>query len=385
MAEIKNVHVREIGAPASKVGEILDTLGSVDDRLWATDIWVAEPVFFDRPLGVGAVGGHGSIRYSVIGYEPGRRIVFRFAPDGGLAGVHGFEIAPVGTDRTRITHFLDAETSAWMRPLVPILIAWHDAMVETAFDRAEREATGSLAPPTRIPRWLRIVNGIDIAIGRTLGQLPPRLDRDRRRPPGYRLLRPSAMLVPGMLAALAAIHAAWALGWRWPGHDDESLAERVVGAGAELPPEPVVWAVAGLLGIAAAVVAAVGAGRRERVLRAATWSIAGGLIVRGAVLVPIDLIGGLDSEFARLDVAVYSPLASHWESEPVSSRAAPGQEPAPRTSPRPGWGGRPRKRELLALRWRDVDWQAARIQFDVTSSVASSERPGRSASGGASD
>lgn len=87
---------------------------------------------FDRPLGVGAAGGHGSIRYSVIEYELGRRIVFRFAPDGGLAGVHGFELEPVGTDRTSITHFLDAEAPAWMRPLVPILIGWHDAMVETA-------------------------------------------------------------------------------------------------------------------------------------------------------------------------------------------------------------------------------------------------------------
>ncbi len=70
--------------------------------------------------------------------------------------------------------------------------------------------------------------------------------------------------VGAVLAAIAAIHAAWALGWRWPGYDDESLAERVVGAGAQLPPEPVVWAVAALLGIGAAVVAAVGAGRRER-------------------------------------------------------------------------------------------------------------------------
>ena len=181
MVGIQNAHVREIGAPTSEVGEVLDTLGSVDDRLWATDIWVAEPVVFDRPLGVGAEGGHGSIRYSVIAYEPGRRIVFRFAPGGGLAGVHGFELAPVGTERTRLTHFLDAEISGWMRPLMPILIGWHDAMVETAFDRAEREATGSLARPTRIPRWLRIVNGIEIAIGRTFGKLPPRGDRDRRR------------------------------------------------------------------------------------------------------------------------------------------------------------------------------------------------------------
>jgi len=309
MAKIRNVHAREIAAPVSDVGEILDTLGSVDDRLWASGIWVAEPVAFDRPLGVGAEGGHGSIRYSVIAYEPGRRIVFRFAPGGGLAGLHGFELAPVASDRTRITHFLDAESAAWMRPLMPILIGWHDAMVETAFDRAEQEATGSLARPTCVPRWLRTVNGIEIALGRTLGTLPPRSDRDGGRLSlGNRLFRPSATLVPAVLAAIAAIHAAWALGWRWPGYDDESLAERVMGAGAQLPPEPAVWAVAALLGIAAAVVAAVGAGRNERVLRAATWSVAGVLVVRGALSIPIDLITGLDNEFARLDLAVYSPL-----------------------------------------------------------------------------
>ncbi len=62
MAKIHNVHAREIAAPVEVVGEILDTLGSADDRVWATDIWVAEPVVFDRPLAVGAAGGHGSIR-----------------------------------------------------------------------------------------------------------------------------------------------------------------------------------------------------------------------------------------------------------------------------------------------------------------------------------
>ncbi len=59
MTRITNVHTREIAAPAAMVGEILGTLGSEHDRLWASDIWLAEPVVFDRPLGVGAVGGHG--------------------------------------------------------------------------------------------------------------------------------------------------------------------------------------------------------------------------------------------------------------------------------------------------------------------------------------
>lgn len=308
MTKISNVHVREIAAPAAVLGELLDTLGSADDRLWATDIWVAEPVLFDRPLGVGADGGHGSIRYSVVEYEPGRRIVFEFSPDGGMSGTHGFEIEALGPDRGRLTHFLEARTSRWMRPLVPILIGWHDAMVETALDRAELGATGSLKRPTGIPRWLRIVNGTEIALGRALGKFPPPAERDTGRLPlGYRMFRPAVIIVPTALAAIAAIHAAWALGWRWPGGTDEALAERVVGAGAELPAEPIVWALAALIGAAATVVAAVGAGRRERFLRAATWTVAGVLIARGASI-PIDLIGGLDSTYAQLDLAVYSPL-----------------------------------------------------------------------------
>jgi hypothetical protein len=56
------------------------------------------------------------------------------------------------------------------------------------------------------------------------------------------------------------------------------------------------------------VVAAVGAGRRERFLRAATWTVAGVLIARGALYIPVDLIGGLDTTYAQLDLALYSPL-----------------------------------------------------------------------------
>ncbi len=45
MTKISNVHMREIAAPAAVLGQILNTLGSSDDRLWASDIWVAEPAF----------------------------------------------------------------------------------------------------------------------------------------------------------------------------------------------------------------------------------------------------------------------------------------------------------------------------------------------------
>jgi hypothetical protein len=122
------------------------------------------------------------------------------------------------------------------------------------------------------------------------------------------MVRPARIAVPAGLGATAAIHAAWALGWRWPGGTDAALAARVVGAGATLPRAPLIWAVAGVLGASATVVAMVGAGRSEPLLRAGTWGIAAVLIARGAVFIPVHLIGGLDSRFARLDLALYSPL-----------------------------------------------------------------------------
>jgi hypothetical protein len=334
MTGISNVHTREIAAPAAMVGEILDTLGSEHDRLWASDIWVAEPVVFDRPLGVGAVGGHGSIRYSVIEYRPGRRVVFEFSPGGGLSGRHGFELERLGPNRCRLTHFLEAETSRRMRLIVPLLVGWHDVMVETAFDRAELEATGSLQRRTRIPRWLRIANRTEIALAGALGKLPSGSGRGRR-PRGYRTFRAARVLVPTALGAIAAVHAAWALGWRWPGGTDQALADRVVGAGAQLPPDAAVWAVAAALAAAAALVAAVGAGRRERLVRAGSWGVAAVLVTRGAVYVPIDLFEGLDSLYARLDLALYSPLCIALGLGAAIVARGPEEDPAaPRTAER---------------------------------------------------
>jgi hypothetical protein len=221
-----------------------------------------------------------------------------------------------------------------MRPFVPILIGWHDAMVETAFDRAELEATGALRRRTRIPRWLRSLNGAEIAVGRALGKLPPSVARDPgRAAPGDRMVRPARIAVPPALGAVAAIHAAWALGWRWPGGTDAALAERVVGAGAELPQAPVIWAVAAALGASATVAAMVGAGRSEPLLRAGTWGIAAVLIARGAVFIPVDLLGGLDSRFARLDLALYSPLCLALGLGAAIVARGPGPSPAS-SSPR---------------------------------------------------
>jgi hypothetical protein len=47
---------------------------------------------FDRPLAVGAIGGHGPIRYVVEAYDPGAMIRFRFTRPAGFDGVHGFTV-----------------------------------------------------------------------------------------------------------------------------------------------------------------------------------------------------------------------------------------------------------------------------------------------------
>jgi hypothetical protein len=111
-------------------------------------------------------------------------------------------------------------------------------------------------------------------------------------------------VIPGTLGGLAALHAAWALGWRWPGGSDRELAERVVGPGAELPSPAMIWSVAGVLTVAAVSVRAGAQGR----VRIAAWTVAAVLTARGLAAIPVALAGGLGPIYNRLDLALYSPL-----------------------------------------------------------------------------
>lgn len=133
--------------------------------------------------------------------------------------------------------------------------------------------------------------------------------------PGDRLTRVCRVAVPTTLTALAALHAAWALGWRWPGGSDQAFAEHVLserertrlGSG-ELAPAAATWAVALALLGSAATVRTVGTNTRSRALRGAAWGVSGVLLARGVVYVPSDLIGGLSDTYERLDLTIYSPL-----------------------------------------------------------------------------
>src|SRR5258708_20958195 len=77
--KMSNVHERTIATPAARVGALLDTLASADDKFWPHENWPG--VKFNLPLQVGATGGHGTGPYTGSSYTPGRHIRFEFVGD----------------------------------------------------------------------------------------------------------------------------------------------------------------------------------------------------------------------------------------------------------------------------------------------------------------
>ena len=152
---VLNVHERVLDASASRVGALLDSLASSDDALWPHDRWPA--MSFDRPLEVGAVGGHGPVRYSVEAYDPGQRVRFRFTAPRGFDGTHGYYVEPLDEERTVLRHVLEMQATG------PALVSWplvfrplHDALIEDSLDRAEQHL-GMTPHPRSWPVWVRVL------------------------------------------------------------------------------------------------------------------------------------------------------------------------------------------------------------------------------------
>ncbi|MFJ3333237.1 DUF2867 domain-containing protein [Streptomyces sp. NPDC086766] len=158
MPTLRNVHERIVQAPAETVGALVDRLSAPDDPLFPTPVWPA--MVLDRPLGVGADGGHGRIRYRVTAYEPGRSVRFDTTEDGLGTGYHRFDVEPLGPHRCRISHVLEVSMSAGKFAFCKLAIEpVHDTMVEEILDNAERAALGALPrPPARRPRRALLVN-----------------------------------------------------------------------------------------------------------------------------------------------------------------------------------------------------------------------------------
>ena len=155
--KVTNVHQRLLHASPERVGALIDALSSPNDGLWPHG-WPR--MKFERPLGVGASGGHGPIRYFVEAYEPGQSIRFRFTGPKGFDGWHGFEVLEATSAHCVLEHRIEMRTHG------PALLSWHllyrylhDALIEDAL--AAGEASLGLerhvvpwSPYVRLLHWL---------------------------------------------------------------------------------------------------------------------------------------------------------------------------------------------------------------------------------------
>ncbi len=153
-----NVHEREYDQPIEQVGALIDTLASRRDQLWPTDIW--PPMEFDRELAIGAVGGHGPIRYEIQAYEPGRRIRFQFLGPSGFDGFHEFDVGVSFSGRTVLQNTLEIRPRGVARLTWPLIFRpMHDALMEDALARAQVSLgvdpdIQEWSPRVRLLRWV---------------------------------------------------------------------------------------------------------------------------------------------------------------------------------------------------------------------------------------
>lgn len=155
---VLNVHERVLPVPAAAVGALLDTLASADDRLWPHAAWPR--MAFDGPLAVGAHGGHGPIRYHVEQYEPGRSLRFRFDAPRGFDGYHALVVESRGANACSLRHELAMRTHGMAMLSWPFVYRpLHDALLEDALDRAQRELA-TLERPAKWSWYVRTLRAI---------------------------------------------------------------------------------------------------------------------------------------------------------------------------------------------------------------------------------
>jgi hypothetical protein len=159
VSNMTNTHERTLNAPIDTLAPLIDQLASRQDRFWPASRWSV--MKFDRPLAVGAIGGHGFIGYTVERYQPGREIQFRFTNPRGLNGMHRLSLEELPEGNTRVKHVIEATLEG------PMVLCWHvfirclhDALVEDGMDRAEAWVTQrewkprELSPYVKNLRWL---------------------------------------------------------------------------------------------------------------------------------------------------------------------------------------------------------------------------------------
>ena len=146
--KVLNVHERELQATPDRVGSLIDSLASREHALWPKHSWPR--MEFDRPLGVGAHGGHGPISYLVEEYVPGKLIKFRFTGPKGFNGFHAYERINTTANTAVLRHTLEMSTHGLAVLSWPVVYRpMHDALIEDSLATAE----ASLGQVPRIEPW----------------------------------------------------------------------------------------------------------------------------------------------------------------------------------------------------------------------------------------
>lgn len=139
---VLNVHERSLACAGHRLGELLDRIVDLDEGLWPSATW--PPMRLNGPLGVGARGGHGPIRYEVTQYVRGQWVRFQFAAPTGFHGFHEFEVESLDNERAIVRNTLAMRLTGTARLTWPLVFRpLHDALIEDGLDQAERLATGA--------------------------------------------------------------------------------------------------------------------------------------------------------------------------------------------------------------------------------------------------
>jgi hypothetical protein len=163
--KVVNVHQRLLHASPEQVGALIDSLGSPADALWPGKVWPR--LKFDRPLAVGAIGGHGPIRYVVEAYTPGQSVRFRLTAPAGFDGWHGFEVLDATPAHCVLEHRIEMNTRGTGLLLWPLVIGpLHDVCVEDVLSQAQL-SLGNEPRPVPWPAYVHLLRWL-VSGGRRL-------------------------------------------------------------------------------------------------------------------------------------------------------------------------------------------------------------------------
>ena len=162
--KVRNVHERVVTATLAQAREIVNTYGSVKDRMYPFERWPKMQLEGpDGPPAVGRFGTRGAARFVITTFdtEPYIHYAWRFLQPAGFDGMHDGTVEDLGDGRLRFRSVIEMHTRGLKATLLWLFVMrpLHDAVVEDSFDKVEREMGRSL-PDRPLSFWVRTLRRI---------------------------------------------------------------------------------------------------------------------------------------------------------------------------------------------------------------------------------